>query len=99
MWLQVFVWNLGSSLFVYGLASLLCFIQLQNHKYGRWYFLPILLMGVINPLTVGAVTSAIIAAIYSTAASQMPMLYAMLWGFGITLIGVGFGFLPFLAGL
>merc|ERR1712018_466595 len=86
IWYEVFIWCLFSSLFIYFLAAAAAFLTLRKHKFGGFYSLMILLMGVILPLTLGVLSSACIAFVYKTSSFSMDTSHAMMWGVGQTVI-------------
>lgn len=69
------------------------------HISNRFYSTIILVMGVLTPLTTGAVTSATVAYVYHMSGLQMARYHVALWGLGQTFCGVGFGFTRILATL
>ncbi|XP_037284308.1 uncharacterized protein LOC119177048 isoform X1 [Rhipicephalus microplus] len=56
IWYQVFLWALFSSLFVHFVAAVVAFSMLRKQQIGRFTPLLILLMGLVAPLTGGALT-------------------------------------------
>ncbi len=59
----------------------------------------IIVMGIVNPLTLGVVSSASIAFVYKTSSFEMDHTHAMMWGVGQTVIHAAFGAFRFLATL
>jgi len=57
MWYHVFLWALFSSFLVHSVASAIAFCRLRSHKIGRFIPVAILAMGIIWPITGGAITS------------------------------------------
>ena len=57
MWYHVFVWALFSSIFVHLIAATVAFGRLRRHKIGRFIPLLLVVVGVLNPLVGGAITS------------------------------------------
>jgi len=57
MWYHVFLWALFSSFLVHAVASAIAFCRLRSHKIGRFIPVAILAMGIIWPITGGAITS------------------------------------------
>ncbi|XP_049511329.1 transmembrane protein 170A isoform X2 [Dermacentor silvarum] len=57
IWYQVFLWALFSSLFVHFVAAVVAFSMLRKQQIGRFSPLLILLMGLVAPLTGGALTN------------------------------------------
>ncbi|OXU24868.1 hypothetical protein TSAR_011912 [Trichomalopsis sarcophagae] len=99
MWYQIFLWALFSSIFVHTIAAGICFATLRKHKYGKFFPLLILIMGVLMPLTSGVVSSAAVAFVYGSAGYQMAPQYALLWGIGQTVLAACVGFTRILATL
>ena len=99
IWYQVFMWNLFSSFVLYLCLAVFAFLTLRKHKFGRFYSLMILLMGVFLPLTIGVLSSAAIAFVYKTSSFPMPQMHAIFWGAGQTAIHALFGFTRILATL
>jgi hypothetical protein len=56
-------------------------------------------MGIVTPLTTGAVTSACVSFVYQTSALTMARWHVALWGIGQTFCGSCFGFTRILATL
>ncbi|EFN80071.1 Transmembrane protein 170A, partial [Harpegnathos saltator] len=99
MWYQIFLWALFSSIFVHTIAGAICFATLRQHKYGKFFPLLIIIMGVLLPLTSGVVSSAAVAFVYRASGYQMPPLYALFWGIGQTVVAACVGFTRILATL
>ncbi|XP_020295471.1 transmembrane protein 170A [Pseudomyrmex gracilis] len=99
MWYQIFLWALFSSIFVHTIAGAICFATLRQHKYGKFFPLLIIIMGVLLPLTSGVVSSAAVAFVYRASGYQMLPLYALFWGIGQTVVPVCVGFTRILATL
>ncbi|XP_015608116.1 transmembrane protein 170A isoform X1 [Cephus cinctus] len=99
MWYQIFLWALFSSIFVHTIAAAICFATLRKHKYGKFFPLLIIIMGVLLPLTSGVLSSAAVAFVYRASSYQMPPLYALLWGIGQTVMAGCVGFTRILATL
>ncbi|XP_066587295.1 transmembrane protein 170A [Prorops nasuta] len=99
MWYQIFLWALFSSLFVHTIAGTICFATLRQHKYGKFFPLLIIIMGILLPLTSGVLSSAAIAFVYRASNYQMPPLYALFWGIGQTIVAACVGFTRILATL
>ncbi|XP_064611524.1 transmembrane protein 170A-like [Liolophura sinensis] len=99
IWYQVFVWALVSSFFVHAIASFIGFFRLRKHKLGRWIPLVVLAMGILSPITGGAVTSAAIAGVYRASGFTMAPFYALVWGVGQTIVMVFISFTRILATL
>jgi len=57
MWYNVFLWALFSSFLVHFVASAIAFCRLRSHKIGRFIPVAIMAMGIIWPITGGAITS------------------------------------------
>ncbi|KAK6634217.1 hypothetical protein RUM43_001834 [Polyplax serrata] len=99
MWYQVFLWALFSSIFVHIIASTIAFATLRKHRFGKFFPLLVTIMGVITPVTCGAVSSAAIAFIYRSSSLQMTSLHAMFWGTGQTVTVICLSFTRILATL
>ncbi|KAK5642709.1 hypothetical protein RI129_008876 [Pyrocoelia pectoralis] len=99
MWYHVFLWALFSSIFVHTIAALIAFLTLRKHKFGKFFPILILLMGVLPPITSGIVSSAVIAFVYKSATYPMEPLYALFWGVGQTVVSACIGFTRILATL
>ncbi|XP_075979166.1 transmembrane protein 170A [Anticarsia gemmatalis] len=99
MWYPVFLWSLFSSVFVHTCAALVAFGTLRKHKYGKFFPVLLIVMGVVSPVTSGVATSAAVAFIYRAANLTMPPIHAMIWGIGQTVLGAGMGFTRILATL
>ncbi|XP_055701527.1 transmembrane protein 170A [Phlebotomus papatasi] len=55
MWYHIFLWALFSSIFVHTIAALVAFVTLRKHKFGRFFSILILIMGVVSPATSGVI--------------------------------------------
>ncbi|XP_046396607.1 transmembrane protein 170A [Ischnura elegans] len=99
MWYQVFLWALFSSIFVHVIAAAIAFATLRKHKFGKFFPVLILIMGVVAPLTSGVVSSAAVAFVYRASSFQMAPLYALVWGVGQTVMSACYGFTRILATL
>ncbi len=99
MWYHVFLWALFSSIFVHTIAALFAFITLRKHKFGRFFSILILVMGVVSPVTSGFLSSATIAFVHRMSSLQMSPIYAMVWGVGQTVLSASIGFTRILATL
>lgn len=99
MWYAVFLWSLCSSVFVHTCAALVAFGTLRKHKYGKFFPVLLIVMGVFTPVTSSVATSAAIAFIYRAANLAMPPIHAMIWGIGQTILGGAVGFTRILATL
>jgi len=85
-WYYMFIWSLFSSFLVHSLAALVALCKLYQHPIGRFYPVLIFLMGIVSPLTAGACTSAVIAAVFVAASWTMPAATAMCIGIAQTII-------------
>jgi hypothetical protein len=65
----------------------------------RYYPAFLLVSGVVTPLCVSLITSALIAGVYRAANFQMEVLYALLFGVGQTLLTLVFDYTRILATL
>ncbi|KAK4008339.1 transmembrane protein 170A [Daphnia magna] len=97
MWYNVFLWAMFSSIFIHSVAAIIAFLTLRKHAVGRFYSIIILLMGVVTPLTTGAVTSAVVSFVYENSGLVMARWHVALWGVGQTFCGACFGFTRILA--
>jgi hypothetical protein len=99
MWYHIFLWALFSSIFVHTCAALIAFVTLRKHKFGRFFSIFILVMGVLSPATCGVLSSAAIAFVHRASSLQMSPIYAMVWGVGQTVLSACIGFTRILATL
>ncbi|XP_045462830.1 transmembrane protein 170A [Harmonia axyridis] len=99
MWYHVFLWALFSSIFVHTIAGVIAFLTLRKHKFGKFFPIAILVMGVITPAVTGIVSSAAIAFVYRASSFPMNPLYALFWGCGQTILTGCIGFTRILATL
>lgn len=99
MWYHIFLWSLFSSIFVHTCAALVAFVTLRKHKFGRFFSILILVMGVVSPATSGIVSSAAIAFVHRVSSLQMLPVYALVWGIGQTVVSAFVGYLRILATL
>lgn len=77
----------------------MAFATLRKHKFGKFFPIFILIMGIIPPLTAGVVSSAAIAFVYRASSYPMAPLYAFIWGVGQTALAACLGFTRILATL
>jgi len=99
MWYNIFLWSLFSSIFIHTIAAIIAFITLRKHKFGRFFSILILIMGVISPTTSGIISSAAIGFVHRASSLYMTPIYAMIWGVGQTLVTACIGFTRILATL
>lgn len=99
MWCYIFLWSLVSSIFVHTCAALIAFVTLRKHKFGRFFSILILIVGVVSPVTSGFVSSAAIALVHRVSSLQMSTVYAIIWGIGLTVVSAFVGYLRILATL
>ncbi|KAI4469940.1 putative transmembrane protein 170 [Popillia japonica] len=99
MWYHVFLWALVSSVFVHTVAGLIAFLTLRKHKFGKFFPIVILIMGVVTPVMSGIISSAAIACVYRYSSLPMQPSYALFWGVGQTVVSACIGFTRILATL
>lgn len=99
IWYHIFLWSLVSSILVHICAALIAFVTLRKHKFGRFFSIAILVMGVVAPVTSGVVSSGTIAFVHRMSSLQMLPKYAFLWGIGLTVLSAFVGYLRILATL
>lgn len=99
MWYKIFFWSAISSIFVHTCAAILAFIMLRKHKFGKFFSILILIVGIVSPITSGVVSSAAIAFVYKASSFQMTSILAMMWGIGQTTLSACIGFTRILATL
>lgn len=99
IWYSVFLWSLFSSLAVHVGACLIAICRLRKHRVGRWIPIGIVAMGIISPLTGGAICSAAIAGVYRASDFHMHPYYALVWGIGQTVAVIIISFSRILATL
>lgn len=81
------------------IAALISFLTLRKHKFGKFFPILIVFMGVVTPVFSGSVSSAIIAYVYRASSLPMRPLYAVFWGVGQTVLCASIGFTRILATL
>lgn len=99
MWYHIFLWALFSSIFIHTCAALIAFVTLRKHKFGRFFSILILVMGVVSPATSGIISSAAIAFVHRASSLEMSPIFAMVWGVGQTILSACIGFTRILATL
>lgn len=99
MWYHIFLWSLFSSVFVHTTAALVAFVTLRKHKFGRFFSILIMVIGVVSPITSGIISSAAIAFVHRASSLQMLPVYALVWGIGQTLVSAFVGYTRILATL
>lgn len=82
MWYQIFLYDLGTSVFIHSIVALLSFCSLRRHKYGRFFPILVIIVGFLYPVTAGVISSAAISLVYRRAGMSMPNYAAFLWGGG-----------------
>lgn len=97
MWYHIFLWGLFSSIFIHTCAALVAFATLRKHKFGRFFSILILVMGILSPACGGIVSSAAIAFVHRTSSLQMSPIYALIWGVGQTILSACVGLTRILA--
>lgn len=95
----MFLWAFFSSVLIHFCAAGAAFASLRKHRVARYYPLFILMSGIVTPLCVSLITSALIAGVYRAATFSMEPLYAALFGIGQTLLTLGFAYTRILATL
>ena len=75
------------------------FTSLRKHKIARFYPVFIVISGVVTPLCVSLITSALIAGVYRAANFKMFYPYDALFGVGQTLLTLVFAYTRILATL
>ncbi|XP_063717731.1 transmembrane protein 170A-like [Symsagittifera roscoffensis] len=91
-WL-IWKWNLLSSLFLFVFAALIATCTLRRHRYARYYILLIVLMGFVGPCSWGLLSSLIIAAYWRMGEWKMDRYFTLLFGVGLTIMGLFLSFL------
>lgn len=99
MWYHVFLWALFSSIIVHTGAAVVAFVTLRKHKFGRFFSIFILVMGVVSPVTGGSISSATIAFVHRASNLPMSPILAMVYGVGQTILSACLGFTRLLATL
>lgn len=99
MWSYILMYSVISSIFVHTCAALVAFVTLRKHKFGRYFPLLLLLMGVVPPAICGIASSAVIASVHRVSSLQMLPIWALFWGIGQTLVSAFVGYTRILATL
>lgn len=84
---------------MFQIAAIIAFATLRKHKFGKFFPIFILIMGVVPPMSSGVVTSAAIAFVYRASSLPMSPLHAYFWGLGQTAVAACIGFTRILATL
>merc|ERR1712226_1533074 len=85
MFNQMFLWYLVSSFFVHTVAAAIAFCFLKKHRWARWYFTLMLIMGLVGPVTNGIITSCVISILYKFGGWVMPPYFPLCFGLGQSL--------------
>ncbi|XP_075246067.1 transmembrane protein 170A-like [Convolutriloba macropyga] len=93
MLLLIWKWNFLSSLFVYLCAALIATCTLRRHRIARYYALVLIIIGFFGPCSWGLITTMIISAYWTFGEWEMERYMTLLFGFGLTLVGIIFCFL------
>lgn len=88
MYYHIFLWALFSSILIHVIASIIAFVTLRKHKFGRFFSIFILVMGFLSPLTLSILSSALIGFVHKASNIPMSPIYAMSWGLGQTILSV-----------
>ncbi|CAD5207428.1 unnamed protein product [Bursaphelenchus okinawaensis] len=99
LWLSIFIWMAVSYIFVHAIAFLVAVISLRYHPWVFFISFPFLLMMLLGPTTVGALTSASIALTFSMAQKSITAWHCLFIGCGQTLIVLMTSFFRILATL
>lgn len=78
MWQEIFLWFLLSSILVHFCAAVFAFFTLRKHKFGRFFSILIVVMGILSPATGGVFSSAAIAFVHRASSMQMSPVMAMI---------------------
>lgn len=85
--------------YLFQVAGLIAFLTLRKHKFGKFFPVVIIFMGLVTPALTGIVSSAAIAFVYRASSLPMNPLYALFWGCGQTVVTGSLGFTRILATL
>jgi len=88
IWMSIFTWMAVSYAVVHLVAFLVALISLRHHPWAVLLSSPFLVMAVIGPLTLGALTSGSIALPFAIAGKSISVWYCMLFGCGQTALVV-----------
>ncbi|KAL3997666.1 putative transmembrane protein 170 family protein [Acanthocheilonema viteae] len=99
MFLGITVWMVISYVFVYIIVALISMIMLRNHPWMCIYATSIIGMAILGPATVGALTSASIALMFSSADKAISCWHCMILGSAQTLAVIIISFSRILATL
>uniref|UniRef100_A0A8R1TL66 Transmembrane protein 170A n=1 Tax=Onchocerca volvulus TaxID=6282 RepID=A0A8R1TL66_ONCVO len=99
MFLGITIWMVISYVFVYIIVALISMIMLRNHPWMFIYAASIFGMAILGPATVGALTSASIALMFSSADKAISCWHCMILGSAQTLAVVIISFSRILATL
>ncbi|TKR92780.1 hypothetical protein L596_007360 [Steinernema carpocapsae] len=80
IWLSILIWMLISYTFVHLMAGVLSLIMLRRHSWMPFLTMPFLVMFLVGPVTLGAITSATIALTYTTASSVIACWLCAVYG-------------------
>lgn len=81
----MFLSCLLSSISLYGIATIVACQSLKARKFGRCCAVFIFAHGIIIPITLGLITSACVAFVYTASNIDMSLCEAFLWGAGHTI--------------
>lgn len=82
----MFLSCLLSSILLYGTATIVAWQNLKARQFGRYCAVLIFAHGIIIPITLGLVTSACVAFVYTASNFDMSLCEAFLWGAGHTIV-------------
>uniref|UniRef100_A0A7M5WSU3 Transmembrane protein n=2 Tax=Clytia hemisphaerica TaxID=252671 RepID=A0A7M5WSU3_9CNID len=84
IWYKIFLYCLGSNVFVHVIAAFIALRALHKNKYGRYLPVAIILIGFLYPISGGFITSCCIAWIYTAANYAMEVQMCAIYGVGQT---------------
>ncbi|XP_042868577.1 transmembrane protein 170B-like [Penaeus japonicus] len=96
LWKEIFLWGFFSMLFIHIVASIIAFLMLRKHKYGRFSAACILLIGMCTTFAMCAATSAALGFVLYQAKISLQPIEAMICGISQTALFIFFAFSRFM---
>ncbi|KAI6230411.1 hypothetical protein M3Y99_01059900 [Aphelenchoides fujianensis] len=86
MWFSIFAWMAASYIFIHLVAFLVSIVKLRHHPWVAYLSSPFIVMIILGPTTMGALTSASLALTFAMAQKSITAWHCMFLGCGQTLM-------------
>ncbi|XP_064084508.1 transmembrane protein 170B-like [Macrobrachium nipponense] len=92
LWQAIFLWGFFSTLFIHIVSSIIAFLMLRKHKYGRFSAACIIFIGMCTTFVTCAATSAAVGYVLYQAKFVLQPIHAMICGISQTALVIFFSF-------